>query len=75
VGVAVRVPRLPLRGVHRERRMSHTYVILQVSPAAYDEIKAKLEETGYGHAFHEDTEGPLIDMHGIALQVEEPTGR
>ena len=51
---------------------THTYAILRVSQAAYDEIKAKLEEASYDHAFHEDG---LIDMHGIALQVETHDGR
>lgn len=47
---------------------THTYVILEVSQAAYDEIKSKLEAAEYQHAFHEDREhGVVIDMHGIAL--------
>lgn len=47
---------------------THTYVILDVSNAAYDEIKRKLEAADYSHAFHEDREyGIVIDMHGIAL--------
>lgn len=44
--------------------MTHTYVTLDISPAAYDEIRAKLEEAGYQHAF---MEGGEIDMHGLAL--------
>ena len=51
--------------------MSYTYAILKVSPSAYAEIKAKLEAVGYEHAFHEDPEGPVIDMHGLAIQAEE----
>ena len=48
--------------------MSYTYVILDVSNAAYNEIKAKLEAADYHHAFHEDREyGVVIDMHGLAL--------
>lgn len=43
---------------------THTYAKLEVSAAAYTEIRAKLEAAGYEHAFHEDG---LIDMHGIAL--------
>lgn len=47
---------------------THTYVILEVSSATYDEIKAKLEAADYHHAFHEDREyGIVVDMHGIAL--------
>lgn len=50
--------------------MSYTYAILKVSPATYAEIQAKLEAAGYGHAFHDQADGPVIDMHGIALQAE-----
>ncbi len=52
---------------------THTYAVLDVSPAAYQEIRGKLDAAGYSHAFH-DSEGDngseVIDMHGIALQVE-----
>ncbi len=47
--------------------MSHTYALLEVSPATYVEIRRKLEEAGYQHAFHNNG---VVDMHGIAL--EEP---
>jgi hypothetical protein len=50
--------------------MSYTYVILDVSPAAYAEIRAKLEAAGYGHAFHREDDGEVIDMHGIALRED-----
>lgn len=46
-------------------RTTHTYAILEVSAAAYEEIRALLEAAGYQHAFHDD----VIDMHGIALQA------
>lgn len=49
--------------------MTHTYAILKVSQAVYDEIKEKLEAADYHHAFHEDVDGPIIDLHGIAFQV------
>jgi hypothetical protein len=50
--------------------MTHTYVILGISSAAYKEIKDKLEAAGYQHAFHDDRDGDgiLVDMHGIALK-------
>lgn len=52
--------------------MTHTYAILEVSQAAYDEIKAKLKAVEYQHAFHEDDEyNVVIDMHGIALTKEK----
>lgn len=45
--------------------MTHGYSILELSRPAFDEIRRKLKEAGYEHAFEgEDT----IDMHGIAVQ-------
>lgn len=46
-------------------RTSRTFAILEVSRAAYDEIRELLKEAGYEHAFVDE----LIDMHGIALQA------
>lgn len=58
--------------------MTHTYAILKVSQAAYDEIKAKLVEVGYDHAFLTDALGlvgnELIDIHGIAIEVDDDPG-
>jgi len=53
-------------------RTTYTYAVLEVSAEAYAEIKAKLEEAGYQHAFHEngDEHGTVIDMRGIALAIE-----
>lgn len=48
---------------------THTYVVLEVSKPAYDEIKSKLVEAQYQHAFEPTGE---IDMHGIALQSLPP---
>lgn len=48
-------------------RQTHTYVVLEISDAAYREISAKLKDAGYGHAFNKNGE---IDMHGIAVQSE-----
>ena len=51
--------------------MTYTYVTMDVSPAAYEEIKQKLIAADYGHALHEDREdGVLLDMHGIALKLK-----
>lgn len=49
-------------------RPTHTYVTLDVSTAAYEEIKKKLLAAGYDHAINSDGE---IDMQGIALVEEE----
>ena len=49
--------------------VTHTYALLEVSAAAYDEIAAKLREAGYDHVFGGDGE---IDMHGIALTRAAP---
>ncbi len=48
--------------------MTHTYAILEISRAAYEEIAAKLEAAGYQHAFHENDGEAVIDMHGIAVK-------
>lgn len=47
--------------------MTYTYALLEVSEAAYEEVAKKLREGGYDEAFHEQEEGVVIDMHGIAL--------
>jgi hypothetical protein len=45
-------------------RQTHTYVTMQLSAAAYAEIKEKMVAAGYDHVFGRDGE---IDMHGIAV--------
>ena len=52
--------------------MTHTYVLLDVSPETYYEIYDKLSEAGYDHCFHEDDGKIVIDMHGIALNKRTP---
>ena len=47
-------------------RSTYTYVLLDVSPEAYREIRAKLEAAGYDHAI----DGQHLDMHGIALNCD-----
>ena len=53
---------------------THTYVTLGVSRAVFEEIRDKLKDAEYGHAFefhkHDDDEPYLIDMHGLALVLE-----
>lgn len=51
--------------------MTYTYAILEVSRAAYQEIKQKLEAAGYSDQFHDNGGKLVIDMHGIAV-AEEP---
>lgn len=46
---------------------THTYALLELSAAAYEEIERKLREAGYHHAF--DDNG-VIDMHGIGIGRE-----
>lgn len=51
---------------------THTYSILELSPAAYQEIRSKLEAAGYTDVFHRDDDhGETIDMHGIAVAQEK----
>lgn len=53
-------------------RSTRTYAILEVSPEIYASIRKQLEDAGYQHAFHKDGVEEVIDMHGIALKVQEP---
>ena len=50
--------------------MTYTYAILDVSRAAYDEIRKKLAAAEYQQAFHTSDGDEVIDMHGIALRIE-----
>lgn len=54
---------------------THTYAVLEVSETAYAEIRTKLAEAGYQHAFHREHDGELIDMDGIALMALSPSAR
>ena len=49
-------------------RQTHTYVELEISRAAWDEIAGQLRAAGYGHAFVDEE---TIDMSGIAVKPEE----
>ena len=52
-------------------RTTHTYVILEVTGAAFAEIEDALRGAGYDHVFDEDNEfGVVMDMQGIALGDE-----
>jgi len=51
-------------------RHTHTYAILEVNQSVFREIYTKLDEAGYQDQFHRA--GTIIDMHGLALQQEEP---
>ena len=51
--------------------MTYTYAILDISNAAYKEIKQKLEAAGYHHAFQKDEDRTVIDMRGIALRDQD----
>lgn len=52
-------------------RTTHTYAFLEVKPATFEEIAAKLRSAGYDHAFDADAQhGELIDLHGLALVVD-----
>lgn len=53
-------------------RTTHTFALLDVSSATFQEIRAKLEAADYDHAFDTHDGRPLIDMQGIALQPGVP---
>ena len=48
------------------RNVTHTFAELELSPAAYDEIAAKLREAGWF------VDGGAIDMHGIGVTRSAP---
>lgn len=52
-------------------RVTHTYVELPLSPAAFEEIKSKMEAAGYTDQFMEDG---AIDMYGIGVKEQAPGG-
>jgi hypothetical protein len=48
--------------------MTHTFAVMQISKAAYVELKRKLIEAGYEHAVTRTTKhGEVLDMSGIAV--------
>lgn len=58
-------------------RSTYSYVVMDLSPAAYDEIRQKMLEAGYHQAVHGgmDDGRVVVDMHGIAVAreaAEEP---
>lgn len=51
-------------------RQTHTYALLPVSKAAYEEIKARLLAAGYDHAVEEDGDREL-NLYGLAIVEED----
>jgi hypothetical protein len=51
-------------------RPTHTFATLGLSNGAFNEIKSKLEAAGYGHAFIQQDDELVIDMHGIGVKKE-----
>lgn len=49
-------------------RSTHTYVTLELSPQAFEEIRKKLEAARYQHAIIDQC---TIDMHGLAVTREQ----
>lgn len=55
--------------------MTYTYATLDVPRAVYAAVRALLDRADYQYAFHADSDGEVIDMHGIALRSKDgPTG-
>jgi hypothetical protein len=53
---------------HIPGRVTHTYVVMELSIESYSEIRAAMLTAGYQHAINDAGE---IDMQGIAVQVRE----
>lgn len=49
--------------------MTHTYAILDVPPVVYAAVRALVTQAEYEDAIQADTEGEVIDMHGLALRA------
>lgn len=47
---------------------THTYAVLDVPPVVYAAVRALFLAAGYGHAVHAESDGELLDMHGVALR-------
>jgi hypothetical protein len=62
----------PLTFSMSQIRQTHTFVVLDLSEAAYQEIRRKLEDAGYQHAFMQSDGRAVIDMAGIAVAAIEP---
>lgn len=57
-------------------RTTRTFVTMDLSQAAFEEIKAKLQAAGYFHAInHLPYVGECLDMHGIAITAEKQTNK
>jgi hypothetical protein len=52
-------------------RHTRTFALLDLSPAAYAEVRQKLLQASYDHVFTEVDGREVIDMNGIAVR-EEP---
>jgi hypothetical protein len=51
--------------------MTYTYVVLELSPESYKEIRQKLLDAGYANMFDFVNNREVIDMRGIALMKED----
>lgn len=51
--------------------VTHTYAILDVPRTVYAAVRALLSRAGYDHAFHDQKDGEVIDMHGVALRASD----
>jgi hypothetical protein len=50
--------------------VTRTYAVLEISGAAYAEIRDKLQAAGYSDQFCKDDGAEVIDMHGIAVKSD-----
>lgn len=50
-------------------RQTHTYAVLDVPPTVYAAVRALLRRAEYSHAIHQQPDGEVIDLHGLALRA------
>ncbi len=51
------------------RTHTYTYVVVEISKRAYDEIRAALERAGDAYRDRFDEEEGVIDMQGLAVAI------
>lgn len=51
--------------------MTRTFALLEVSPSTFVEVSGKLRDAEYDHAFHVVGGRDVVDMHGIALAIDQ----
>ena len=52
--------------------MTHSYALLLVSKASYDDIRSRLDAAGYQHCFRSDKPHIILGEVGLAVDANSP---